>query len=1108
MATNAEKFVIELAAKYSGREEITRLQGELDKLHQVENLQKWRKTFQENVEAMGKAREEAARLAVALESSYDEKVLARLQKAEAELGKLRSAYARQEEAVARTQAAADQARLALERYSSTLSATPSDKEAARQAALAAALQRAEDAYAKQRETLARTGEAMARAGRRVDELKEALRNSVDPEIQRRHEEQIRLQERHAQTAATLRERIEQTATALRAQGVSTQNLAAEQQRLNTATEASGRHLAAMRTLGIQSFSSIEERVRQLRQAWDDLDKSNMSMRERFAHWTQYQQRLSEAREQTNGWTASVQRLQQGWAGVLGVLGGLSIMGRAAQEFAGFETGMLKVQALTNATGADFEALNAKAKELGATTRYSAREAADGMYQLAAAGMDVDQIMNTIPSALHMAAAAEMDVGEAADKVTNIMSQFGMKGEEAARKVADVMTAGFTGAATSMQQLSDAMVYCGPVANALGYSLEETTAILQALANAGYKGEQAGTALRGGFTRLIRPMKMGREVLEQYNIQITDASGVMRPFADILEDIGKAGMSTAEMIRIFGQEAGPGMIALLSQGADAIRDYEKALEDVDGKAAALAEHVESGLEGAWRRLQAGIAAIAISFGETFGPALTTAVDLLAAFASRIAELPGPVKVVIGVLTGAAAAFAMWKLGLNTMCLALRQFVLDIGAASAAAYRYATVTLPAYVAEMRLAGATTSAFSLALNKMAADLPLVGKLLAANTRDLLLFRGAATRAGAALRLVGAAGMALMAWEVGKMVGNWLSQFALVRKAAVSLAHGLNLAALYAQKMWAWLTGGNSAAVAREIEAAKEAYRSMLDEIDKESAKTASAAAEKRNAGDEPEEKRERKSAREKLDELNLDEDLDDESDEDADDEEEEDDDPFAEPEKKKEKKEKKKSGGRTRADSGKAKEPEEKPYWQQLYDEAEAREKAAEEAKRKADEALGEERRKANEEADAERAGKRVRVWNEDTGKWREEYGLTDADLRERYEERDGRLYEKPRETPTLAEKWVKSVADGMDKLGLNSEEFKAAYETGAAKIAEAAESLNEAARRQEASRAETRPDEDSRRPDKVVELKLGNARLSGGERDVEDFLRQLEQAGMTA
>lgn len=744
---------------------------------------------------------------------------------------------------------------------------------------------------------------------------------------------------------------------------------------------------------------------------------------------QYGQHVAAAHEQTNGWTASVQRLQQGWAGVLGVLGGLSIMGKAAREFAGFETGMLKVQALTGATGADFDKLNAKAKELGASTRYSAREAADGMYQLAASGMNVDQIFNTIPSALHMAAAAEMDVGEAADKVTNIMSQFGMKGEEAARKVADVMTAGFTGAATSMQQLSDAMVYCGPVANALGYSLEETTAILQALANAGYKGEQAGTALRGGFTRLIRPMKMGQEVLDKFGIQINDASGVMRPFADILEDIGKAGMSTADIIRIFGQEAGPGMIALLSQGADSIRDYEKALEDVDGKAAALAEHVESGLEGAWRRLQAGIAAIAISFGETFGPALTTAVDLLAAFASRIAELPGPVKVVIGVLTGAAAAFAMWKLGLNTMCLALRQFVLDIGAASAAAYRYATVTLPAYVAEMRLAGATTSAFSLALNKMAADLPLVGKLLAANTRDLLLFRGAATRAGAALRLVGAAGMALMAWEVGKMVGAWLSQFALVRKAAVSLAHGLNLAALYAQKMWAWLTGGNSAAVAREIEAAKEAYRSMLDEIDKESAKTASAAA----GAQESITRKTREEAERQLDIIegnvedereayqSLEDELEDDFDGDAD-----------EPEKKKKKR-------RTRADSGKEKEPEEKPYWQQLYDEVEAREK--EERERRA--------------------------------------GAVDG----------------------LAE----ALAAAEEHARRRQEETAAA---GAAKIAEAAESLNEAARRQRQETAETRPDEDSRRPDKVVELKLGNARLSGSERDVEDFVTQLERGMATA
>lgn len=924
MATNAEQFVVEIAAKYTGAGEIARLQNELDKLGQVENLQRLRREFVENIEAMRKAGEEAARLAA------------------------------------------------------------------------------------------------------------EMQNTADPQLQRRHEEQIRLQERHAQAAAALRERIAQTATALRQQGVNTQNLAAEQQRLNTATDATGRQLAAMRTLGVQSFSAIEERVRQLRQAWDDLDRSNMSMRERFAHWTQYQQRLSEAREQTNGWTASVQRLQAGWAGVLGVLGGLSVVRSAIREFGEFESAMLKVQALTRASGEDFDKLNAKAKELGATTRYTAAEAAEGMSQLAAAGMTAEQVYGTIPGVLDAAAASGMAVGETADKVTNIMSQFGLEADKTgktATHVADVLTVGFTGAATTMQQLSDAMVYCGPVANALGYSLEETTAILQALANAGYKGEQAGTALRGGFTRLLRPARMAREVLEQYNIQVYEANGTVRKFTDIMHDLREANLSAAEMIKLFGQEAGPGMMALLAQGEEAILKYEEALGKADGRAKEMAEHMESGIEGALRRLGAAISAIAIAFGDTFAPAIAAAADQLAGLASWIANLPGPVKAFVGILTGAAAAFAMWKLGLNTMCLALRQFVLDMGAASAAAYRYATVTLPAYVAEMRLAGATTSAFRLVLNRTAADLPLVGKLLAANTRDLLLFRGAATRAGAALRLVGAAGMALLAWDVGKMVGNWLSKFALVRKAAISLAHGLNLAALYAQKMWAVLTGGNALPAAREIAAAKDAYRSMMEEIDAESAKTAEAAV----GIQESITRKTREEAEKQLgiiegaveDEReayeSLDEGLKDDFDWDAD----------------KAKESKRKATRQSSA--GKAKEPEEEPYWQQLYDEVEAREKEERERRAGAVDGLAEALAAAEEHA---------RRWQEETAA------------------------------------------------------------AGAAKIAEAAGSLNEAARLQRRETAEARPDEDPRRPDRVVELKLGNARLSGSERDVEDFVAQLERGMATA
>lgn len=1110
-ATNAEKFIIELQARYTGNKDVDRLQKELDKLGQVENLQKWQAKLKESAAAMKQAGTEAARLRTLVNSSYDEKVLANLRKAEAALGKLQSGYSKQQAALARCKKEMDSARAAQEAYAKSLSATPTDEEAAHLAELTAALVKAENAWAKQQDSLKATRKAYEETRHKIDTLKEALRNSVDPKLKQQYEEQVRLHQRHAKEVERLKGQLAETGKAVKALGVDTKNLTGEQQRLDESTRQSGQHLAALRTLGIQSFAGIEDRVKRLKAAYDQLGKSNRGLREQFAHWVQYRQRIAEAREQTNSWTKSVQKLQSGWAGMLGVLGQLSIAKSAVREFATFESSMLRVQALSRATGADFAALEKQAKRLGATTRYTAAEAADGMSQLAAAGLKAEQIYKVIPGVLHAAAAGGMEVGDTADKVTNIMSQFGLQADQAVH-VADVLTVGFTGAATTMQELSDAMVYCGPVAHALGYSLEETTSILQALANAGYKGEKAGTALRGGFTRLIRPMRMGREVLEKYGIQVLDADGNMRKFTDIMDDLAKTGMSTAESIKLFGQEAGPGMISLLSQGSDSIRAYEAEMAKADGRAEQIAEHMESGVEGAFRRLAAAISAVAIAFGDTFAPAIHLVAGTLTTFATQISELPGPVKGFVGVLAGGATAFAVWKLGLGTVCMMLVQLGLDLAAASVRVWAYATRTLPMYVATQNLATASTSAFRLVLNKVALDLPLVGKLLSARVGELALFRGAASKAAAAARLLGAAFALWAAWDLGKMVGEWLNQFALVRKAVLSLVYAVDMLIKAWQMLWNVMRFKGWQSSVQEMKNATQGYLEALKDIDAEVA----AQAEKKRKAKEREKELERQleagnetgensensnkkakknqSTQEKLDAV-LGSTGEDEDEEDEDGEEDEDEDEgTASPAKPRQTRQPKPKRRPDSDGAGQEQEPADKPLWQQMLDEQIN---------------LGKTRAEANEKADAERRGTVARVHDPLTGKWTYSYGQ-----HEDTEERDGKLYAK---TPKLEGDRIVRQDNGWAQLfegdkfvrALSAAEAEAmerrlsAWQQGENRIARAAPELS-------ASRPDRRRaiNEERTPPSKVIELRLGSARLSGNERDVEDFISQLERAGLTA
>ena len=469
--------------------------------------------------------------------------------------------------------------------------------------------------------------------------------------------------------------------ALQADGEAAKVVAARYNELSAATRQAGQMAAARKILGVANHGDIANQINQVKEAYRRLKaEGNLTMKENAQAALHMTTRIQALREQTNGWSTQLLNLRNSWAGIATAFGGIRLFKGAVTEFGAFESAMLRVKAVSEASASEMNALKAKAQELGASTRYTAREVAQGMTQLAAAGQKAAQIESSIGAAMDIAAIAQMDVGMAADQLTNIMSQFSIEAEKS-RHVADVLASGFTGAATTMDQLANAMLYAGPVANALGYSLEDTTAILMALANAGYKGEKAGTALRGGFTRLLKPMKAGQEVLDKYGIKVYDAQNKMRDFADILEDIGKASMTEAELIKLFGQEAGPGMIALLGQGADAIRKYQERLSKSGGLARRTAEEMESGIEGAFRRLQAAWDAFKIAFGDAaLAKYVKGFAEVLAKATSAIANMPDWGHKLLGLAAGAAmfaAARASMTLFLGALkLLAVSQFTAMI------------------------------------------------------------------------------------------------------------------------------------------------------------------------------------------------------------------------------------------------------------------------------------------------------------------------------------------------------------------------------------------------------------------------------------------------
>jgi hypothetical protein len=214
----------------------------------------------------------------------------------------------------------------------------------------------------------------------------------------------------------------------------------------------------------------------------------------------------------------------------------------------FQQQMNKVQALTGATGVTFETLKKTAIDLGEKTQFSAGQAAEGMQFLALAGFNAQEILTAIPATLNLAAAGAIELGQAADIASNILTAFNRPTSDLA-EIVDVLTETFTSSNTSLVQLGEAFKFAGPIAQAAGIDFNETAAAIGLLGNAGIQATLAGTALRGAITRLLKPTAAAKEALTRMGISVTDSNGNLRSLTNIVAQFETAGLSAADAMTI-------------------------------------------------------------------------------------------------------------------------------------------------------------------------------------------------------------------------------------------------------------------------------------------------------------------------------------------------------------------------------------------------------------------------------------------------------------------------------------------------------------------------------------------------------------------------------
>jgi len=287
---------------------------------------------------------------------------------------------------------------------------------------------------------------------------------------------------------------------------------------------------------------------------------------------------------------------------------------AVKTAADFERAMNRVGAVSGATEEQLAALTDQAKELGRTTQFSASQAADAMGFLAMAGFEVNDIMGAMPSTLQLAASAQMDLAQAADITSNILTGYRMTVEEL-EHANDVLVKTFISTNTNLAQLGEAMKYAAPIAASAGIQFEEASAAIGLMGNAGIQASLAGTSLRGAIVRLLTPGGEAASVMEELGLQVLDATGNLLPLVDIVEQLERSGATTADMMTIFGLRAGPAFAALVSQGSVALRELIVELENSGGTAERIAEKQMEGLHGQLLKLKSAFEGFMIALADS-------------------------------------------------------------------------------------------------------------------------------------------------------------------------------------------------------------------------------------------------------------------------------------------------------------------------------------------------------------------------------------------------------------------------------------------------------------------------------------------------------------
>ncbi|QSF42655.1 phage tail tape measure protein [Paenibacillus tianjinensis] len=428
------------------------------------------------------------------------------------------------------------------------------------------------------------------------------------------------------------------------------------------------------------------------------------------------ERMRELTDATSGVEVELESMGAAYAAMAIAVG--ATIGKSIQTAAEFEQAMQNVKAITEAVGEDFEALRLNAIKLGAQTVFSASQAADAMAELGQAGFDTKEIIAAMPGVLALAAAGNVDLATTADIASSILRGFGIAATETSR-VVDVLAKSSIDTNADVQDLGLSMKYVAPVAAAMGLSIEEATAAIGELSNAGMKGETAGTSLRAILLALASPSKEAAFYMQRLGVSIKDSAGNIVPLSNLIGQFTTVWSRLTEAQQadvaatLVGREAASGFITLIQQGQGTLDNYTESLKNAGGTAERVAGTQMDTLKGAADNMSSAFESAGIVIGDMFLPAVREAVEGVTTLLNGFTELDKPTQAAILTFT----ALPPLLLGAATTAFALKKAIDAVKAsidAAVLAGRIAQSTIPILGAIALAIGAVAAGASFLISK----------------------------------------------------------------------------------------------------------------------------------------------------------------------------------------------------------------------------------------------------------------------------------------------------------------------------------------------------------------------------------------------------------